>query len=464
MNKDTMPLSPKYIDFCNTVTGVDVDILEGTTASGKTTVGAGVKFMRMVSRSNKKLHIIAAKTTGVAEKNILNPDYGILDIHSNAEYYGNGDKSDKIPHIKFEGKIIYILGYDNKEKWKMALGGQYGCVYIDEINTADIEFLREVSSRNEYMMGTLNPDDPSLPVYDEFINRSRPYKKYKADVPLEIMEDLEKVEPTPKWRYWFFTFNDNLSLSPEEIEKKKRSVPKGTKLYKNKILGLRGRATGLVFPNFDRQVHVKSEMWLRNRLDEKYCKEHKIKQWKLVYFTGALDTAYSSESPDTFAMSFQGITDTGVLIYLEEEVYNNAKLTQPLAPSDIAPLFYEFLERNRTKWGFSPDNFIDSADQATMTEINKFRRRNPKASVYRFNNAWKRMTIIDRIHLMLGWLNHDDGQDPYYYVLDHNPHHIREMEIYSWKEDKYEPEDRNDHTINSGQYGFIPYKFSIGER
>ena len=346
----------------------------------------------------------------------------------------------------------------------MALGGQYGCVYIDEINTADIEFLREVSSRNEYMMGTLNPDDPSLPVYDEFINRSRPYKKYKADVPLEIMEDLEKVEPTPKWRYWFFTFNDNLSLSPEEIEKKKRSVPKGTKLYKNKILGLRGRATGLVFPNFDRQVHVKSEMWLRNRLDEKYCKEHKIKQWKLVYFTGALDTAYSSESPDTFAMSFQGITDTGVLIYLEEEVYNNAKLTQPLAPSDIAPLFYEFLERNRTKWGFSPDNFIDSADQATMTEINKFRRRNPKASVYRFNNAWKKMTIIDRIHLMLGWLNHDDGQDPYYYVLDHNPHHIREMEIYSWKEDKYEPEDRNDHTINSGQYGFIPYKFSIGER
>ncbi len=275
MNKDTMPLSPKYIDFCNTVTGVDVDILEGTTASGKTTVGAGVKFMRMVSRSNKKLHIIAAKTTGVAEKNILNPDYGILDIHSNAEYYGNGDKSDKIPHIKFEGKIIYILGYDNKEKWKMALGGQYGCVYIDEINTADIEFLREVSSRNEYMMGTLNPDDPSLPVYDEFINRSRPYKKYKADVPLEIMEDLEKVEPTPKWRYWFFTFNDNLSLSPEEIEKKKRSVPKGTKLYKNKILGLRGRATGLVFPNFDRQVHVKSERWLRNRLDEKYCKEHK---------------------------------------------------------------------------------------------------------------------------------------------------------------------------------------------
>ena len=36
----------------------------------------------------------------------------------------------------------------------------------------------------------------------------------------------------------------------------KRQVPKGTKMYKNKIQGLRGRATGLVFPNFERDKHV----------------------------------------------------------------------------------------------------------------------------------------------------------------------------------------------------------------
>ena len=67
----SFPLSQKYIDFCNTVEGVDVEFLEGTTASGKTTVGAGVKFMRMVRRSKKKTHIIASKTTGTAEKNII---------------------------------------------------------------------------------------------------------------------------------------------------------------------------------------------------------------------------------------------------------------------------------------------------------------------------------------------------------------------------------------------------------
>ena len=51
-------LSEKYIDFCNTTDNVDVDVLEGTTASGKTTIAAGIKFMEMVSASNKKEHIM----------------------------------------------------------------------------------------------------------------------------------------------------------------------------------------------------------------------------------------------------------------------------------------------------------------------------------------------------------------------------------------------------------------------
>ena len=158
------PLSQKYIDFINT-TNVSAEFLEGTTASGKTTVGAGVKFMRMVSQSPKKLHAIAAKTTGKAEETIIQQDNGILDLHRNAVYCGNGDKDYKLPHIKFEGKIIYILGYSSRDKWEMVLGAQFGCVYIDEINTADIEFIREMSTRNDYMLATLNPDDPSLPVY-----------------------------------------------------------------------------------------------------------------------------------------------------------------------------------------------------------------------------------------------------------------------------------------------------------
>ena len=446
--KNSFPLSQKYLDFINSVNNVDADFLEGTTASGKTTVGAGVKFMRMVSRSRKKLHIIASKTTGTAEKNIINQDNGILDIHPNARYCGNGDKDYKIPHLKFEGKIIFVLGYDNRDKWEMVLGSQFGCVYIDEINTADIDFVREVSTRNDYLMATLNPDDPNLPVYKEFINRSRPYKKYAVDVPPEIMSEL-KENPVPKWRYWFFTFLDNLSLTEEDIQKKINSAPPGTKLYKNKILGLRGKSTGLVFPNFDRKKHVVSKKWLHEQIESGAIKIKKL--------TAGLDTSYSSQSQDTISMLYQIITKCRKVITVDEKVYNNANLDKPLAPSDTVENFINFLDRNSDEWGLARDVFIDSADQATITELNKHKRLH--GSIYNFIPAYKKTKIIDRIKLMLSWL-----QQGSYLVLEHCVNHISELERYSWKEDKdNEPEDRNDHTINASQYGWLPYKMMIGD-
>ncbi|MCI6467460.1 MAG: terminase [Faecalicatena sp.] len=439
-------MSQKYKDFINTVNGVDADFLEGTTASGKTTVGAGVKFMRMVSRSSQKLHIIASKTTGTAEKNIIQQDNGILDIHPKAKYYGNGDKDYKIPHIRFEGKIIFVLGYDNRDKWELVLGSQFGCVYIDEINTANIDFVREISTRNKYLMATLNPDDPNLPVYKEFINRSRPYKKYASDVPQEIMDEL-KEEPVPKWRYWFFTFRDNLSLTEEDIEKKIRSAPPGTKLYKNKIQGLRGKATGLIFPNFDRKKHVVTAEWVKQQV-----KNGKIKFKK---FTAALDTSYSSKSPDTIAMIFQGITDDRCIITLTEKVYSNKDMDTPLAPSDTTIKFIDFLECCRKEWGFAKDVFIDSADQATITELKKYKRLH--GCLYSFFDSYKKVEIMDRIKLMLGWI-----QQGCYLVVDTCVEHLGELDRYSWQEDKDLPEDRNDHTINASQYSWIPYRQMIG--
>lgn len=111
----------------------------------------------MVSRSKKKSHIIAAKTTGIAEKNIIQQDNGILDLHTDATYHGNGDKDNKQPHIKFEGKIIYVLGYDNRDKWEMVLGSQFGCVINvtnpgggDSTNVAPLEFNVQGDGKPEY--------------------------------------------------------------------------------------------------------------------------------------------------------------------------------------------------------------------------------------------------------------------------------------------------------------------------
>jgi len=449
-------LSDKYKAFLKH--NAPVEFMEGTTFSGKTTVGI-VKFMLKVADSPKKLHVLSGLDLGTIEKNIINKDLGITDIFGNlVEYNASGKGQHSLPHIIYQTpageKIIYVLGYDNKTRWKKALGGQYGCVYIDEINIADMDYVREISMRCDYLLATLNPDDPSLPIYKEYINHSRPLPEYKADAPAELNNMLDE-EPKPGWVHWFFSFEHNLGLTKEKLKQIITNVPKGTKLYKNKIQGLRGRATGLIFPNFSSKNNIRSIDWLKNRMaDTKNPLEFKI-------FSCGVDTAYSQESPDTISFIYQGITDKGQLIILDEEVYNNASLEVPLAPSDIPPRLVSFLERNRNRWGFARDVFVDNADQATITELKKYKRQH--GSVYNFLSAYKKVQVIDRIHLMLGWLNVSENKsEADYIVLDHCKEHIRELESYSWKEDKYEPEDRNNHTIDASCYAWIPFRNKIG--
>lgn len=461
MSEQRLVLSDKYKDFIRH--DAPVEMLEGVTAAGKTTVGI-FKFMLKVAESSKKYHIIAAKDTGTAEKNIINKDLGIIDDFGMLTVYnGNGTKDEKIPHILYHtssgDKIVYVMGYGDKKKWQKALGGQYGCLYIDEINTADIDFVREAVMRADYTMGTLNPDDPSLPVYKEYINCCRPLPKYKNDAPKEINELLTEPEKAG-WTHWFFNFSDNLGLPPEKIEQIRLNVPEGTKLWKNKILGLRGRATGLIFSNFNRHRHVVTKEYAKTLVKQKNRSQ---KEW-LEIFTSGLDTAYSTESPDTIAMSFMGITNLGRLFVLDEKVYNNSDLENPIAPSDTVINYIDFLERNRKEWGFARNVFVDSADQATLTEFAKYKRAHSEC-MYIFNNAYKKVQIIDRINLQLGWLSYNDGKgkEPSYFVVDICRNYIHELEVYSWLEDKDStPEDGNDHMINSTQYGWIPYRDKIG--
>ena len=446
-------LSDKYKTFLKT--NVPVEFLEGTTYAGKTTVGA-VKFLLKVAKNPKKQHIISGLDTGTIEKNILNKELGVLDIFSGLlEYFPNGKGAISMPHLVYQTptgpKIVYVLGYDNRARWKKALGGQYGCLYIDEINVADMEYVREASMRCDYLMATLNPDNPELPVYKEYINHARPLPEYAHDGPPELLNMLN--EPAkPGWVWWYFSFDHNAGLSQEKRDQIVSNVPVGTKIYKNKILGLRGKTSGLVFNNFDRARHLVREsdiLPLCKRVN-KFQKEYFIK------YSAGLDTAYSSKSPDTIAMTYVGITNLGRCILLEEKIYNNAELSEPIAPSDTVANYIAFLDRCRDKWGACKDAFIDSADQATITEFKKYKRNN--GCVYTFNPAWKQMKIVDRITSQLGWFAKDQ-----FLVCDTCKHYCNELESYCWKEDKdLEPEDANDHLINSAQYAWIPYAPKIG--
>ena len=161
-------LSEKYKAFLRCT--APVEFLEGTTAAGKTTVGL-FKFILRCAESEKRIHVLSGLDQGTIEKNIITKELGILDDFGGlVEYWPSGRGDDRMAHLILhttdEDKKIYVLGYADKARWKKALGGQYGCLYIDEINIADMDFVREASMRCDYLLATLNPDDPGLPVYE----------------------------------------------------------------------------------------------------------------------------------------------------------------------------------------------------------------------------------------------------------------------------------------------------------
>lgn len=164
-----------------------------------------------------------------------------------------------------------------------------------------------------------------------------------------------------------------------------------------------------------------TEAWVKKQVEAGKLKFKK--------FTAGLDTSYSSKSPDTIAMLFQGITEDRKLITLEEKVYSNASLDTPLAPSDTAVKFLAFLEQCRKDWGFAKDVYVDSADQATITEIRKYKRLH--GCLFNFWDAYKQLEILDRIKLQLGWI-----EQGCYLVVDTCTEHLSELDRYSWDEER----------------------------
>ena len=416
---------------------------DGTTAAGKSTVGT-YKFMLKVAESELKHHVIVAEDVGIAEKNLINSEKGIIsEWRLLAEYFPNGKDSVRLPHIRFETpngiKIIYVAGYGDASKWKKVLGSQFGCVYIDEVNICSIEFLREITHRCKYMMTTSNPDTPDLPVYKEFINKSRPLKQYEKDYPKELLNELN--EPcVDGWVHWYFTFYDNASLTEEDIQEKISAVPVGTKMYKNKILGLRGRATGLIF-NLQPE-HIVTREW--------------AKKQKYLYYSIGVDTSYSKLTHDKLSFVAIGITKERKCVVLKNESFNNKDNTQPFAPSDVIPMINTFAERIKEEYGFARTIYIDSADSGTIQEAQKYKIKT--GCIYDFAGAWKKTKIITRIQLQQSWMQTGD----FLVVGEDCKDYVGELNTYSYDE-KNQPEDGHDHNINATQYAFLPYKKLIGD-
>ena len=75
---------------------------------------------------------------------------------------------------------------------KDALGGEYGCLYIDEINTADIDFVRESAMRCDYLMATLNRMIRTWMYTKNILIVPDLFPEWEEETPKEIKDELKE--------------------------------------------------------------------------------------------------------------------------------------------------------------------------------------------------------------------------------------------------------------------------------
>ena len=436
---------------------IDTEVLEGQTSAGKTTIGIGLKFILLVALSKKKIHLLCGYTMGKLESSVIVKENGILDIANQlgykVEYKPNGFGEIRLAHIIVYGKtrdedrIIYCAGYSDTTKWKDILGNQYGIVAVDEANIADINFMRELSMRRDYWMLTLNPDDPNLPIYSEFINHARPLKEYEKDYPSELLGQLYSGQEKAGYLHWYFTMDDNVALSEKKKQQIRDSVPPNSKQYKNKILGLRGRSEGLVYEEFTENKIIPyskfldGSMWLPNEM--------------ISSILCGLDSGLNN---DATALVTILLTTAGRLLCLPSFYYlpklgSNSNSQQAL---NIAKWLEYWLPRFGVNVANAVQIFGDSAalTQDLIYEINL-------RTEFQATKVEKKDILKDtqRVKSII-------GKDDYFYIIDAgylnplNPTEqlgatdmfIVELNNKVWDMKKNQPEDGNDHCIDAFKY------------
>ncbi len=293
-----------------------IDIAEGAARTSKST-SIMFKFGLHVDQSDYTQFFIAAQSSVVARRNLVDNPNGFMDMFDGYVTDGKNPKiGNYLRFIDSKGieKFIYVFGYSDSARWKQVLGGTSGGGVIDEINTANQDFINEVfrsfaSIDNWWLGATLNPDNPDLEIYNNLINKARPLKKWVKDIPPSIIEELKKVKPMPGAVYWHFNFSDNYLMTDDKIDAFKSLYPPDSFFYRSKIMGERGVSEGVIFGKYlndsffseDIEVVYEGKKQVMNEID------YYLLSNQYIYYSFGLDLG-NNELKNGTILTWSGIT------------------------------------------------------------------------------------------------------------------------------------------------------------
>ena len=257
MTLDDVLLLEKQIDLIKDRS--QVIFAEGTTNAGKSFI-VGIAFiMRILSEDDTRTQfVLAGESVPVLERMFIQNEASFYNIFKPiCEYTRAGQGGARIV-IEMGNdrpdKTIYLVGYDNKKRWRSILGLTIHGFNIEEINIADDEFVSEAFIRTfrngGWMYATCNGGDPDLIVYTDYMNKGRPLDKWASQIPKETWEELNRSQPDMAFRYYFFSFDDNPTMTQKQRTALINNTPKNSYQWKTKIVGIRGIREGVIYAEY----------------------------------------------------------------------------------------------------------------------------------------------------------------------------------------------------------------------
>lgn len=382
-----------------------LNVWEGAVRSSKT-VCSIVSFIGYVLESKNNVFIMSGKTISTLYRNCIGGEFGALGLFGNQIRYFTDTTGSKVLEIRgFDNQIkrIYCFGAHDESSFQTLRGLTAAGWYADEVNLhpksfIDEAFRRTIVSDERKHFWTLNPDNPYHFIYTDYI-------------------DLYMEKKLKGFYLWFFTLDDNPSLSDERKEELKNQY--SGIFYKRYILGLRCIAEGAIYDMFD---------------SENIYKDSNKPDFSSRKFARYIAMDYGTTNPCVFLE----IYDDGEIAYIEREYfYDSRKQMKQKTDEEYCDDFMEFNKGKR-----DGEAILDPSAESFAVALKK--RGN---FVTNANNEVE--NGIRRVSTMIGRKTIK--------VNEKCVNTIRELSTYAWDEKKSEkgveePVKQNDHTCDAIRY------------
>lgn len=216
----------------------DAIIADGSIRSGKTMSMSLSFILWAMSNFNECNFAICGKTVGSCRRNVITPLLQMI----RHRFRIKDKRSDNVIVIEQNGiqNSFYIFGGKDESSQDLIQGITLAGVLLDEVALMPQSFVNQATGRcsvnGAKFWFNCNPDTPYHWFYEEWLGKNDEKAKEKKALHLH------------------FTMCDNLTLSAETKERYE-SMYSGT-FYERYIRGLWVAAEGLIYPLFNKKIHV----------------------------------------------------------------------------------------------------------------------------------------------------------------------------------------------------------------